>query len=86
MDALLVRRRVTQEGEIIPLETENVDLGFANTRLLLSWPVIIEHKINEKSPFWKLCRNDLERENFELLIILEGLTFVFHPKRKQTFI
>lgn len=72
MDALLIRRRVTMEGEVIPLETENIDLGCANNRLLLRWPVIIQHRINENSPLWTLSKDDLETENFEIFVILEG--------------
>jgi len=76
MDALLIRRRVTKENEVIPLETENVNLGVVNNRLLLRWPVIIEHKINGMSPLWKLRKADLDKENFEILIILEGKFFL----------
>lgn len=78
MDALLIRRRVTLEGEVIPLETENIDLGFANNRLLLRWPVIIEHRINENSPLWNLSKEDLETENFEIFVILEGNLLCSH--------
>lgn len=72
MDAMIIRRKVTVEGEVIPLETEHISLGIANRRLLLRWPVIVEHKIDEKSPFWKFSKEDLERDNFEILVILEG--------------
>ena len=74
MDALLIRRRTTLEGEIVPLETENIDLGVANHRLLLRWPVIVEHQITKDSPLWNFDKHDMETENFEILVILEGNT------------
>lgn len=81
VDALLIRRKVTSEGEVIPLETENVDLGFANNRLLLRWPVILEHKIVESSPLWKMSKAELAKETFEILVILEGNYEILHKTR-----
>jgi potassium inwardly-rectifying channel subfamily J len=31
------------------------------------------HRINEESPFWEMSPEDLHREQFELIVILEGI-------------
>lgn len=51
-----------------------MNLGFDNgtDRLLIIWPVIVIHKIDNQSPFWRMSQADLERENFELIVVLEG--------------
>ena len=36
-------------------------------------PLIITHVVNEKSPFWNMSAADLEEENFEIVVILEGM-------------
>ena len=72
IDGLLVQHRKTLEGEVIHRETKSIDLGVAERRLLLRWPVIVEHKINEKSPLWKFSREDMLRKDFEILVVLEG--------------
>ena len=36
------------------------------------WPLDIVHVINESSPFYNMTAEDLARERFELLIVMEG--------------
>lgn len=36
-------------------------------------PLIICHVINEKSPFWNMSSTDLQEEEFEIVVILEGM-------------
>ena len=74
--ALLIKRRVTKEGEILPLDHSDVNIGFdlGIDRILLVWPVIVVHQIDCNSPFWKMSKDDLENDNFELIVILEGKT------------
>ena len=59
---------------MLPLDHQDVNFGFDNgtDRLLIIWPVIVIHKIDKGSPFWRMTKADLERENFELIIVLEG--------------
>lgn len=73
--AMLIKKRITKEGDVLPLSQIDVDLGFneGRDRLFLVWPVIIVHKIDEDSPFWDLSPDDLLREQFELIVILEGI-------------
>ena len=60
--------------QVLPLDNQDVNFGFDNgtDRLLIIWPVIVIHKIEKDSPFWRMSKVDLERENFELIIVLEG--------------
>lgn len=73
--AVVIKRKITKEGEVLPLYQFDVDLGFdqGRDRLFLVWPVILVHKINEESPFWEMAPEDLHREQFELIVILEGI-------------
>jgi hypothetical protein len=74
--AILIKRRATQEGEVIPLYQYDLQLGAPGEtegRLFMVWPVIVEHRINEDSPFWDLSADSLQREQFELVVVLEGI-------------
>jgi len=72
---VVIKKKVTKEGEVLPLHQFDVDLGFNEglDRLFLVWPVIIVHKINETSPFWEMSPEDLHKEQFEFIVILEGI-------------
>ncbi|XP_067672691.1 G protein-activated inward rectifier potassium channel 3-like [Haliotis asinina] len=73
--SVLIKKKITKEGEVLPLYQFDVNLGFeeGRDRLFLVWPVIIVHKIDETSPFWEMSPDDLHREQFELIVILEGI-------------
>ncbi|ELU17004.1 hypothetical protein CAPTEDRAFT_3998 [Capitella teleta] len=73
--SIMIKKRVTEEGEVMPLYQQQVSVGGeeGEDRLFLVWPVIIEHKIDEASPFWDISPEDLLREQFELIVILEGI-------------
>ncbi|CAM9817147.1 unnamed protein product [Bubo scandiacus] len=73
--AKLIKSRQTAEGEFIPLEQSELNLGYdtGEDRLFLVEPQIICHVINRRSPFWDLSAESLRREQFEIIIILEGI-------------
>ncbi|XP_063799728.1 G protein-activated inward rectifier potassium channel 4 isoform X3 [Pseudophryne corroboree] len=73
--AKLMKSKQTTEGEFIPLNQTDINVGFdtGDDRLFLVSPLIISHEINEKSPFWDMSRAQLETENFEIVVILEGM-------------
>ncbi|XP_032390340.1 G protein-activated inward rectifier potassium channel 3 [Etheostoma spectabile] len=73
--AKLIKSRQTKEGEFIPLEQSEINLGYdsGQDRLLLVEPQTITHIINESSPFWELGSERLKRETFEIIVILEGI-------------
>ncbi|KAM6432119.1 G protein-activated inward rectifier potassium channel 4-like isoform 2-T3 [Liasis olivaceus] len=73
--AKLIKSRQTKEGEFIPLDQSELNLGYGTgeDRLFLVEPQIICHIINELSPFWEMSAEALKREQFEIIIILEGI-------------
>ncbi|XP_042287420.1 G protein-activated inward rectifier potassium channel 3-like [Thunnus maccoyii] len=73
--AKLIKSRQTKEGEFIPLEQSEINLGYdtGGDRLLLVEPQTITHVINESSPFWEVGLERLKRESFEIIVILEGI-------------
>ncbi|XP_071381105.1 G protein-activated inward rectifier potassium channel 3-like [Centroberyx affinis] len=73
--AKLIKSRQTKEGEFIPLEQSEINLGYdtGGDRLLLVEPQTITHVINDSSPFWEVGAERLKRETFEIIVILEGI-------------
>ncbi|XP_061595165.1 G protein-activated inward rectifier potassium channel 2-like [Cololabis saira] len=73
--AKLIKSRQTKEGEFIPLEQSEINLGYdtGGDRLLLVEPQTITHIINESSPFWEVGAQQLTRKTFEIIVILEGI-------------
>nr|XP_005291465.1 G protein-activated inward rectifier potassium channel 4-like [Chrysemys picta bellii]XP_005291466.1 G protein-activated inward rectifier potassium channel 4-like [Chrysemys picta bellii]XP_042707787.1 G protein-activated inward rectifier potassium channel 4-like [Chrysemys picta bellii]XP_042707788.1 G protein-activated inward rectifier potassium channel 4-like [Chrysemys picta bellii] len=73
--AKLIKSRQTKEGEFIPLEQSELNLGYdtGEDRLFLVEPQIICHVINDHSPFWEMTAESLKREQFEIIVILEGI-------------
>ncbi|CAF1228860.1 unnamed protein product [Rotaria sp. Silwood1] len=71
----LIKKRVTLEGEILPLHTYDMNVGFDKgvDRLFLIWPLVVEHIIDEQSPLYGINRSDLAKQRFELVVILEGI-------------
>ncbi|XP_018586473.1 G protein-activated inward rectifier potassium channel 4-like [Scleropages formosus] len=73
--AKLIRSQQTSEGEFIPLNQTDINVGFdtGDDRLFLVSPLIIAHEINERSPFWDWSQARMEKEEFEIVVILEGM-------------
>ncbi|XP_058875677.1 inward rectifier potassium channel 2 [Acipenser ruthenus] len=74
--AQLLKPRVTPEGEYLPLDHEDMNVGFDNgtDRIFLVSPVTIVHEIDEDSPLYELSQAELEQEaDFEVVVILEGM-------------
>ncbi|XP_059912360.1 G protein-activated inward rectifier potassium channel 3-like [Gadus macrocephalus] len=73
--AKLIKSRQTQEGEFIPLEQSEINLGYdtGGDRLLLVEPQTITHVIDHRSPFWEVGAERLTRETLEIIVILEGI-------------
>ncbi|XP_050696678.1 G protein-activated inward rectifier potassium channel 3-like isoform X1 [Eriocheir sinensis] len=74
--AQVVRRRRTEEGEVIPFHQYDVTVGSddGSEHLFFLWPMTIVHVINQDSPFYNMSAVDLMNENFELVVYLEGCT------------
>uniref|UniRef100_A0A1A8IM84 ATP-sensitive inward rectifier potassium channel 14 n=2 Tax=Nothobranchius kuhntae TaxID=321403 RepID=A0A1A8IM84_NOTKU len=73
--AQLIRSYVTAEGEFIPLEQMDLNVGYdeGTDRLFLVSPLVIVHEIDKESPLYTLSRADLEADDFEIIVILEGM-------------
>uniref|UniRef100_A0A668RLP2 Potassium inwardly rectifying channel subfamily J member 4 n=1 Tax=Oreochromis aureus TaxID=47969 RepID=A0A668RLP2_OREAU len=73
--AQLIRSYVTAEGEFIPLEQMDLNVGYdeGTDRLFLVSPLVIVHEIDKDSPLYTLSRADLEADDFEVVVILEGM-------------
>ncbi|CAM4587711.1 hypothetical protein PO909_031486 [Leuciscus waleckii] len=75
MRAKLIKSKQTQEGEFIPLDQTDISVGFetGDDRLFLVSPLVISHEIDVRSPFWDMSHAQLEKEDFEVVVILEGM-------------
>ncbi|KAM6909812.1 G protein-activated inward rectifier potassium channel 3 [Xenentodon cancila] len=73
--AKLIKSRQTAEGEFLPLEQTEIDLGYesGSDRLFLVEPQVIQHSIDANSPLWELGPEQLRRQQFEIIVILEGI-------------
>uniref|UniRef100_A0A3B5A9N6 ATP-sensitive inward rectifier potassium channel 14 n=1 Tax=Stegastes partitus TaxID=144197 RepID=A0A3B5A9N6_9TELE len=73
--AQLIKPHVTAEGEYLPLEQTDIDVGYDDglDRLFLVSPLVVVHEINKTSPLYNLSRTDLQKEDFEIVVILEGM-------------
>lgn len=69
------KSRQTPEGEFLPLDQCELDVGFGTgaDQLFLVSPLTICHEINPKSPFFDLSQRSLMNEQFEIVVILEGI-------------
>ncbi|KAG9264933.1 G protein-activated inward rectifier potassium channel 3-like [Astyanax mexicanus] len=73
--AKLIKSRQTTEGEFLPLQQSEIDLGYetGSDRLFLVEPQVIQHTIDSNSPFWELGPEQLRKQQFEIIVILEGI-------------
>lgn len=73
--ALLLKPRVTSEGEYLPLDQLDINVGFDQglDRIFLVSPLTILHEIDEDSPLFGIGKQDLETADFEIVVILEGM-------------
>uniref|UniRef100_T1KQ80 Inward rectifier potassium channel C-terminal domain-containing protein n=1 Tax=Tetranychus urticae TaxID=32264 RepID=T1KQ80_TETUR len=74
ISALVINRKVTLEGEVIPFYHNNLKVRFDNSdsNVFLVWPATIVHEVDIYSPFYALSADELAREKFEIVVILEG--------------
>lgn len=68
-------------GEFIPLDQTDISVGFetGDDRLFLVSPLVISHEIDVRSPFWDMSQSQLEKEDFEIVVILEGMVEATGP-------
>ncbi|KTF94736.1 hypothetical protein cypCar_00016891 [Cyprinus carpio] len=73
--AQLLKSRTTAEGEFIPVDQIDIDVGFDTgiDRIFLVSPITIVHEIDEDSPLYDMSKQELESSELEIVVILEGM-------------
>jgi potassium inwardly-rectifying channel subfamily J len=83
----LIRTRYTTEGEVIPWNAQELELGnrLKSSNNLLFMPIVVEHLITKDSPMWDLVEKSVtddyqqvspigfKNDNFEIVVVLEGI-------------
>lgn len=73
--AQIIRKKVTKEGEVLPFYQQELHIGAdgGEDRLMFIWPTTIVHKIDRQSPLYALSAQDMLKERFEIVVMLEGV-------------
>ena len=78
VSAYVVRREVTGEGEQIPHHLYSIEFGTdldgTQDFFQMFWPVVVSHKIDEKSPLYAMSARDIAEHTFEIILTMEGIT------------
>nr|CAD2186789.1 unnamed protein product [Meloidogyne enterolobii] len=61
------------ECELIGVQDMNVGYDTGMDRVLLLWPVVIRHIIDQDSPLWEITEEKLRTCQFELIMTVEGI-------------
>ncbi|XP_076861770.1 ATP-sensitive inward rectifier potassium channel 11 [Brachyhypopomus gauderio] len=71
----VVRRTTTDEGEIVPLDQIDItmDNPVGTNGIFLVSPLIISHVIDKSSPLYDMSAADLQHEDLEVVVVLEGV-------------
>ncbi|VDN53254.1 unnamed protein product [Dracunculus medinensis] len=71
----IVNSKVNHQGqrELIGLKDMNVGYDRGWDRVLLLWPIIIRHIIDEESPLYGITRESLQASDFEIIMTVEGI-------------
>ncbi|XP_053212444.1 ATP-sensitive inward rectifier potassium channel 1-like [Panonychus citri] len=74
VSALLISRKISSEGEILPYYHESLKVHFdsCGTSVFLVWPATIYHVIDETSPFYSMDPEALANSQFEIVAMLKG--------------
>lgn len=72
--AVLISKKVTKEGEVIPYYQTELDIKFdsSSENFFFIWPATLVHVIDESSPFYSMSLDTMSKEKFEIVVILEG--------------
>ena len=67
--------QTTREGELLPFYQQEMDVGAdgSDDRLMFIWPTTIVHKIDKHSPLYQLTAQEMLKERFEIVVMLEGV-------------
>lgn len=56
---LMIKPRVTRDGELIPFQTYDMKVGYdwsSNETVFFPWPKTVEHVIDSSSPLYEICK------------------------------
>jgi len=72
--ARLLRRLYSEHGELLEFHQDDLPMNVDNcdNQIMLLWPTLVYHRIDAKSPLWDMTADDLQNEQFEILVMLEG--------------
>jgi len=77
LHAMFVKQRITQEGDEIPFYQYHLEVSAESEDydqfIFLSWPIRVMHRINRASPLWGVDAETLLAEDFEIIVVLEGV-------------
>ncbi|KAI1903970.1 hypothetical protein AGOR_G00000880 [Albula goreensis] len=71
----VVRRTATNEGEVVPLDQIDIQIDnpVGTNGIFLVSPLIICHIIDKNSPLYELSAEELQHEDIEVIVVLEGV-------------
>ncbi|XP_072327879.1 ATP-sensitive inward rectifier potassium channel 8-like [Scyliorhinus torazame] len=71
----VVKRSSTAEGEVIPLHQIDiaVDNPIESNSIFLVAPLTVSHVLDRRSPLYEMSAGDLQSQNLEVIVILEGV-------------
>ncbi|KAI6192157.1 Inward rectifier potassium channel 2 [Aphelenchoides bicaudatus] len=71
----MAKTRINSRGEkeLIGFRDMNVGYDSGWDRVLLLWPIVIRHIIDEDSPLYHMTPEDTANNNFELIMTVEGI-------------
>ena len=62
----------------IPYHLVSMDFGVemdgSQDFFQMFWPVVVSHKIDEKSPLYSMSARDIGEHTFEIILTMEGIT------------
>ncbi|ODM90718.1 G protein-activated inward rectifier potassium channel 4 [Orchesella cincta] len=73
--AQLITRRVTAEGETLPFYQHELKVGVDSDQqaVFFIWPMVVIHTIDQDSPLYRFTADELIKQKFEIVVILEGV-------------
>ncbi|XP_078409731.1 ATP-sensitive inward rectifier potassium channel 8-like [Cetorhinus maximus] len=71
----VVKKSSTTEGEVIPIHQIDiqVDNPIDTNSIFLVAPLTISHVLDRRSPLYEMTASDLQNQNLEVIVILEGV-------------
>jgi hypothetical protein len=59
--------------DLLGVQDMNVGYDTGQDRVLLLWPIVVRHIIDQDSPLWEITEEKLKSCQFELIMTVEGI-------------